>query len=147
MNTKKIIECERTKIEKWSRFQLSNRWKIIGAVLCLATFLTMIGLKFTEAEPLWLKDILRKALLVGLLIVILSKEKMEDEMIVSLRAKSFALAFIIGVFYALVQPVVDYIVHNFLFEASETNDFSYFQVLSFMLLIQMMFFEVLKRNR
>ncbi|MBV7267634.1 hypothetical protein [Winogradskyella luteola] len=147
MNTKKIIECERTKIEKWSQFQLSNRWKTIGTVLCLVTFLTMIGLKFTEAEPLWLKDILRKVLLVGLLIIILSKEKMEDEMIVSLRAKSFTLAFIIGVLYALIQPVVDYVIHNFLYEASENNGFSYFQVLSFMLLIQMMFFEVLKRNR
>lgn len=147
MDTKKIIECERTKIEKWSEFQLPNRWKTIGVLLCLVTYLTMIGLKFTDSEPLWLKEVLRKLLLIGFLIVILSKEKIEDEMLGALRAKAFTLAFIIGVLYALAQPLIDNLVHNFIYEPNPDNDFSYFQLLSFMLLIQIMFFEVLKRNR
>ena len=147
MNSKKIIECERSKIEKWSQFQLHNRYKSIGTLICLVTFLTMIGLKFTEAEPVWLKEVLRKLLLVGFLIVILSKEKIEDEMLSDLRAKAFTLAFVFGVVYALVQPVVDSVVHNLIYEPNPDNNFSYFQLLSFMLLIQIMFFEVLKRNR
>lgn len=147
MDTKKVIECERTKIERWSEFQLPNRWKTIGTLLCLVTFSTMIGLKFTDSEPLWLKEVLRKSLLVGFLIVILSKEKIEDEMLGALRAKAFTLAFVIGVLYALAQPLIDNLVHNLIYEPNPDNDFSYFQLLSFMLLIQIMFFEVLKRNR
>ena len=107
----------------------------------------MIALKFTDNEPLWFKDVLRKALLVGLLIVTLSKEKIEDEMVTTLRFKAYTLAFIMAVLYSLIQPMADYIVHNYIYEPSKGNDFSYFQVLSFMLLIQIMFFEVLKRNR
>lgn len=147
MDAKKVIECERTKIERWSEFQLPNRWKTIGTLLCLVTFSTMIGLKFTDSEPLWLKEVLRKSLLVGFLIVILSKEKIEDEMLGALRAKAFTLAFVIGVLYALAQPLIDNLVHNLIYEPNPDNDFSYFQLLSFMLLIQIMFFEVLKRNR
>ena len=147
MNTKKIIECERNKIEKWSEFQLPNVWKLRGTVICLLVFTTMIALKFIDNEPLWFKDVLRKALLVGLLIVTLSKEKIEDEMVTTLRFKAYTLAFIMAVLYSLIQPMADYIVHNYIYEPSKGNDFSYFQVLSFMLLIQIMFFEVLKRNR
>lgn len=147
MNKEKIMDCERTKIEKWSSFQLSNAWKTRGTLICLLLFFTMIGLKFTESEPDWLREVLRKGLLVGLLIITLSKEKIEDEMVASLRAKAYTLAVVMAVVYSLIQPIADYLIHNFVYEASKDNDFSYFQVLSFMLLVQIMFFEILKRNR
>ncbi|WP_411766997.1 hypothetical protein [Winogradskyella sp. A3E31] len=147
MNLKEMRECERTKIEKWSSFQLANAWKLRGTVICLLIFGTMIALKFTDSEPLWLKDVLRKCLLIGLLIVTLSKEKIEDEMVTTLRFKAYTLAFIMAVVYSLIQPLADYVVNNFILEANKDNDFSYFQVLSFMLIIQIMFFEILKRNR
>lgn len=147
MNLKNIQECERTKIEKWSSFQLPNHWKKIGVGLTFIILLSIISLKFIDGEPTWIRPLLRRLLLISLLIISLSKEVMEDEMISSLRGKSYTLAFIIGVVYSLVQPVIDYVIHNFLYEPSNFNGFSYFQVLFFMLLIQILFFEVLKRNR
>ncbi|MEY8847696.1 hypothetical protein AB9K26_02715 [Psychroserpens sp. XS_ASV72] len=147
MNTNKIMDCERSKIERWSRFQLSNSWKTIGVLISVLCFVTLMVMKISGVEPSWINDVLKRALIVGFLIISLSKEKDEDEMIASLRAKSYALAFIFGVLYSLVQPAVDYVVHNYIYEASENNTFSYFQVLWFMLLVQIMFFEVLKRNR
>tara|TARA_R100001369_G_scaffold85625_1_gene119430 strand:+ start:593 stop:1036 length:444 start_codon:yes stop_codon:yes gene_type:complete len=147
MNSKKIMDCERTKIEKWSRFQLPNRWKTIGVLLCLALFVTAIVLKFTEFEVGWFKGVLRRGILIGLLIISISKDKNEDEMIVSLRSKAYTLAFIFGVVFTLVQPLLEYLIHNFVFEANPNNTFSYFEVLSFMLLMHIVFFEVLKRNR
>jgi DMSO/TMAO reductase YedYZ heme-binding membrane subunit len=147
MNKEKIIACEKTKIEKWSQFQLHNRWKVIGIWLCLAVFVTLIGLKLIDTDYKLPKDIMSRLLLVGLLIIILAKEKVEDELLQSLRAKAFTLAFIFGVIYALVQPFIDFVVHNLLYPPSVDNGFSYFQLLSFMLVIQIMFFEILKRNR
>ncbi|MDO1500954.1 hypothetical protein Q2T40_12510 [Winogradskyella maritima] len=147
MGLKEIQDCERTKIEKLSGFQLPNRWKTIGALLSLTVFITMLSLKFIDTPPLWVKELLKRSLLVGLLIVILAKEKDEDEMIASLRGKAYTLAFIFGVVYALVQPLIDTVVHGLLYEAGEDNGFSYFQLLFFMLFIQILFFEVLKRNR
>lgn len=147
MNLKSMEQCERSRIERWSRFQLSYNWKRIGLVFTITIFIALIVLKFIEGEPEWIRGFLKRGLLVSLLIISLSKEKFEDEMITSLRAKSYTLAFIIGVLYTLVQPGVDYLVHHYVFESSATNTFSYFQLLFFMLFIQIMFFEVLKRNR
>ena len=75
MDSKKIMDCERTKIEKWSRFQLPNRWKTIGVLLCIALFVTAIVLKFTEFEVGWFKGVLRRGILIGLLIISISKDK------------------------------------------------------------------------
>ncbi|MBO6879624.1 hypothetical protein [Winogradskyella sp.] len=58
MNAKKLMDCERTKIEKWSEFQLPNVWKLRGTIICLLIFGIMIALKAIDNEPLWLKDVL-----------------------------------------------------------------------------------------
>ncbi len=147
MNLNDIQKCERTKIEKWSRFQLSHKWKTVGIMISLSVFAMLLGLKLMDDRPQWTSEVLKRLLIVGFLIISISKDKEEDEMIASLRAKSYTLAFIFGVLYTLIQPVVDYLVHQYVFSASENNTFSYFQVLWFMLLIQIMFFEVLKRQR
>ncbi|WP_243471496.1 hypothetical protein [Winogradskyella sp. MH6] len=147
MSKNSLMQCERSKIEKWSQFQLDNHWKIKGILFCIVIFIAMITLKFSDVNNEWVKFGLRKGLLVGLLVIALSKEKTEDEMIVSLRAKSFRLAFVLAVLYALIQPIVDVLVFNLLGKPTSFGSFSYFQVLSFMLIIQIMFFEVLKRNR
>ena len=115
--------------------------------LCIALFVTAIVLKFTEFEVGWFKGVLRRGILIGLLIISISKDKNEDEMIVSLRSKAYTLAFIFGVVFTLVQPLLEYLIHNFVFEANPNNTFSYFEVLSFMLMMHIVFFEVLKRNR
>jgi len=147
MNLKHIKNCERNMIDRWSQFQLPNNWKNVGIAICILVILSLIFLKFIDTDYQWIKGVFRRGLLVGLLIVSLSKDKLEDEMIVSLRAKSFTLAFILGVLYALIQPAVTYVVHNLFFSSTTDNGFSYFEVLSYMLMIQIMFFEVLKRNR
>ncbi|WP_431136724.1 hypothetical protein [Psychroserpens mesophilus] len=147
MNLQKLQDCERTKIERWSKFQLSNAWKIKGVIISVLIFIFLISLKFIDNEPLWAKEVLKRLLIVGFLIISLSKDREEDEMIASLRAKSYALAFVFGVLYALIQPGIEHILHTYVYEPNPSNTFSYFEILFFMLLIQIMFFEILKRNR
>ena len=80
------------------------------------------------------------------LIISISKEKIEDEYIDSLRAQSYRLAFILSVVYSLIQPLINYFVDVLLNEEpKEFYDFSYFQVLFFMLVVQIMFFSHMKR--
>ena len=78
---------------------------------------------------------------------VLSKEKIEDELIEVLRSKSYALAFIIGVLYTLFQPLANFIVDFVLGKQDTPTEIGYVQVLLFMLLIQVGFFELLKRTR
>ena len=82
---------------------------------------------------------------VSALIISLSKEKVEDEFIDSLRSQSYRLAFVMAIVYSLVQPLINYGVGTLLNQDDELQGFSYFQVLFFMLIVQLMFFWQLKR--
>ena len=147
MNLKRVENCERSRIERWAGFQLDHKWRRRGVIISVMAFLALAILKFTDTNNLISSFVLRRVLLIGLLIISLSKDKIEDEMIISLRAKSFTLAFIIAVIYSLVQPFVNMLVFYIIKGAYTTDSFSYFQVLSFMLMLQILFFGVLKRNR
>lgn len=144
MSKQSICERERTHIEKMNKFQLRNHFKKVGYSIAIGAFILMIGRKFVENSE-WVRSILKPILLIGLLIVSFSKEKLEDEFVDSLRSQSYRLAFLLAVVYALVQPLINYGV-GFLFDENETLQlFDYFQVLFFMLIVQLLFFWQLKR--
>lgn len=144
MPKQSICERERSHLEKMNKFLLPNKFKTIGYYIAFGGFGLMILIKFIE-EPLWVKPILRKVLLLGMLMVSISKDKIEDEFIETLRSQSYRLAFIMAVLYSLIQPVINYVVGLFFDKKEEFNDFSYFEVLFFMLIIQLLFFWQFKR--
>ncbi|RIA10093.1 hypothetical protein OE09_1946 [Flavobacteriaceae bacterium MAR_2010_72] len=147
MKLNKLETCERTKLERFlNKVQLPNIYRSIGLVVVVLSFIGLTIIKFTQVSPEW-RPVLRQVMLVGLLVISLSREKIEDELIETLRSKSYALAFIIGVVYTMLQPLVNYVVDFVLGEREVPKDIGYVQVLLFMLLIQVMFFELLKRNR
>ncbi|MDB9720817.1 hypothetical protein OAA67_02960 [Winogradskyella sp.] len=149
MNTKEIINCEQRKFQKLIKFRLPHRFMSIGIAVVLLAIAFMFVRAFTiDGETEWLKQFLQKTLLVGMLIMSLSKDKIEDEMTLSLRAQSYAVAFVIGVIYALVMPYVEFGVSNAVHSGGEAfKDLGDFQVLLFMLMIQLMFYHNLKRFR
>ena len=142
---KDICKAERDKLQRWGKFQLPNGYKKIGWSIIIVTFLLMIAKKFVD-EPTWVKPVLRNVMLLGFLIVSISKEKIEDELMTSLRATSYRLALIIGVLYALVQPYVTYAIESLIDSKNAELDNGYFQVLLYILLVQILFFNALKRS-
>ncbi|MCL7754952.1 hypothetical protein [Polaribacter sp. Z022] len=144
MSKQSICERERSQLEKMNKFQLGNRFKKIGFTIAIATFILMVGRKYVENSE-WVRPILHGILLIGLLMISLSKEKLEDEFIDSLRAQSYRLAFVLAIVYSLVQPIINYAVASLLNQDDELQGFSYFQVLFFMLIVQLLFFWQLKR--
>lgn len=149
MNSEKIINCERKRFQKLIKFRLPHRFMTIGIAIIIASIVGMFVRAFAlEGDLVWLKQLLQKTLLVGMLIMSMSKDKVEDEMTISLRAQSYAIAFVVGVIYALVMPYVEYGVSNFVHSGGEAfKDLGDFQVLLFMLMIQLMFYHNLKRYR
>ena len=137
MSKQSLCERERSQLEKMNKFQLGNQFKKIGYTIAIGTFVLMIGRKYIDNSE-WIRPILHGILLIGLLLISLSKEKVEDEYLESLRSQSYRLAFIMAIVYALVQPLVN-------FPDDKLEAFSYFQVLFFMLIVQLMFFWQLKR--
>ena len=149
MNSEKFVQCERNQFQKLINFRLPHRFMTIGIAIVLLSIVIMFVRAFAmEGDTLWLKQLLQKTLLVGMLIMSLSKDKIEDEMIVSLRAQSYAFAFVIGVLYALIMPYVEFGVSNAVHSGGEAfKDLGDFQVLLFMLMIQLMFYHNVKRYR
>jgi hypothetical protein len=139
-----FCESEKKRLDKLNKFQLSNKFKRIGWTVVVIAFVLMIAKKFVDV-PVWVKPILTNVMILGFLLVSLAKEKVEDELIVQLRSQSYRLAFVLGVVYSLVQPYIEYAVDYLIDGKDVSNGFSYFQVLIFMLIIQVMFFEQLKR--
>ena len=141
------IECKQKRGEKFLNFKLPNYFKKIGWFGFAIVFLTLFSTKFFEGDLEILKSILKKTSLVFLLVVVFSKEKVEDEMIERLRAQSYSFAFLGGVLYTLIQPIFNYI--TFLIfkpEKAVFEDLGDFQILWFMLTVYLMFFYYAKKN-
>ncbi len=141
---KDFCDAERERIHKWANFQLPNTFKKIGLWAAICIVLLMIAKKFIDA-PDWVKPVLSNTLIISLLIVSLAREKVEDELIVSLRSLSYRWAFVTGVVYAVLQPYINYAVDFVLGKDQPELDTGYFPVLVFMLLVQLATFHQLKR--
>ncbi len=140
-----FCESEEKRLERLNRFQLSNGFKKIGWGIVLISFLLMIAKRFFE-EPEWVKPLLTNIMILGFLLISIAKDKVEDELIIKLRAQSYRLALIFGVIYSLVQPYIEYGVEYLLNSGEANMSFSYFQLLIFMLVVQIAFFEQFKRS-
>ncbi|MBU2929376.1 hypothetical protein [Winogradskyella psychrotolerans] len=149
MEMEKIIASERNRFYKLINFRLSYRFMRIGIAIVLLTIVMMFVRAFAmEGDTVWLKVLLQKFLLVGMLIMSLSKDKLEDEMTIILRTQSYAIALVVGVIYALVMPYVEFGVSNVMTSGGESfKNLGDFQVLLFMLMVQLMFYHNLKRYR
>jgi hypothetical protein len=149
MNMKKIMECEQRRFGKLVNFRLSSKFMNVGTTIGAMSIVMMFVRAFALGDDTeWLKLLLQKTLLIGLLIMSISKDKEEDEMVVALRSQSYAIAFVIGVLYALVMPYVEFGVDSVIASnVSEFKNLGDFQVLLFMLMIQLLFFHNLKRFR
>jgi hypothetical protein len=148
MNLKKIQECERNQFDKLKKYQLSNKFKRIGWLIVILSFILLLSKRFLFTEQEILGQIAKNVALLGLLIVIISKEKIEDELIGVIRGKAFSFAFVAGVVYTLVMPVTDFLVDlaigNKEASYSELGDFI---ILWFMMVVYLAFFHLLKRTR
>jgi hypothetical protein len=145
MKEQGFIERERNSLDRLVRFRLPNYYKRIGIVSFLLLLVTLITFKFTETEPEWVNAIVRQLTLLCLWMISFSKDKVEDEMIALFRSQAYAFAFLIGVFYAMVQPYVSYGIDLLLQRDDPQVAMDYVRILSFMLLIQILSFETLKR--
>lgn len=144
----KNCESEYHRLQKWQKLKLPNYYKKIGIGLFILFFLSLSVVKFFTTDIDVLRPLLQKGLLVSLLLISISKDKIEDELTLKLRAQSYSIAFVVGVLYALVQPWVEFLLASLLSsEKVDYTDMGDFQLLIFMLLIQLGFFSLLKRVR
>ena len=149
MKMNHILDYEEKKLKKLQNLKLlPSRVKGIAIIMVVITFIALITGKFLFEDYVTLRLITRNLLLIALLLVSISSDKVEDELTLQLRAQSYAFAFITGVVYAMVQPfanlLVEFLINN---EAATFTELSVSQVLFFMLLVQLSYFTFTKRMR
>lgn len=146
MSIRKIIEWDKRNLDRLRRFQLPNKYKRIGLWIAFLSFGGMLVIKLGDFGFDWVKHLLKNVLLVGLLMISTAREKVEDEMIASVRMQSYAMSFVIGVVYAIIQPYVNYGVDLLLGASDASLDMGYIQVMTFMLIVQILFFYVMLKK-
>ena len=131
MNKQSIVDCERNRLEKITKFRLPQYYYKVGIAIGVITILMMFVRAFAmEGDTEWLKLLLQKTFLVGMLLMSIARDKEEDELTVKLRMQSYAWAFIIGVIYALVMPYIEFGVSNVVHSGGEVyKDLGDFQIL------------------
>ncbi len=145
MNFKSILECEKKELEKLRSFQLPHFFKKVAVIVFAIAFVALFVNAFT-IHNLILREIIKYVLLLSLLFISISKDKIEDEFIKNLRLQAFAFAFIFGVIYTLIQPVIHYAI-DLIYETDKAvfKDIGDFEILLMLLLVQVLYFETLKR--
>ncbi len=147
MNKNKICDSEERRIHRLVNFKLPNHWKKIGWGLFFLSLGLLLLNRFVDVNHAIFKTILKNIILVGLLIITISKEKIEDELVENLRSKAFSFAFIIGVVYVLIQPLINYLVFLIVKpQNANYEDLGDFQILWFLLIVYLTAFWFLKRR-
>lgn len=126
---------------------LPHRFKLLGIYLSIGSFVLYIVSLFMAELPDYGRHMISKVVLLSMLMVSISKEKQEDEMSRSLRSQSYMLALVIGVLYAVFQPIINFGVAAMV-QGSEASfeELPVFATFWFMLFVQLGFFHVMKKG-
>ncbi len=93
---------------------IPNYFKKIGLAVIVMVVAAVVLLKTWNPEAAQhTKDLFNvftmNVLIIGLLLIALAKDKVEDEMISSIKIKTMAFAFIFGVLIVIIRPIIDLI--------------------------------------
>lgn len=148
MELKSKQEDHIDKINKFTGFQLPNKFKIVGLVMfiisIISNFLIAIYLETYTYHYLFERIALTGSV-VGLLIISISKEKVEDELMAKIRMQSYNYAVIGTVLLYLIMPFVNYILYFSVISGNKIEGSKDVAVLGVLLSLQILTFRKLKK--
>ena len=137
------------KINKFTGYQLPNKFKIIGLIIVIISFLSIVTSLDTYILEEKFYDLFKRVALsgtvLGLLIISLSKEKVEDELMTKIRTQSYNYAVIGTVLFYLTFPFINFIFFSFVSLKPKIEGSTDISVLGVMLFMQILTFRKLKR--
>ncbi|OAB31389.1 hypothetical protein SAMN05444395_101637 [Flavobacterium fryxellicola] len=148
MELKSKQERDIEKINKFTGYQLSNKFKIIGLGLSIISLVSIVmnAAYLENTKYYYLFDrIALTTMVLGFLVISLSKEKIEDELIAQIRMQSFNYAVIGTVIIYLTMPFINYILYFKSLVGREIEGSKDVAVLGLLLTIQILTFRKLKK--
>ena len=152
MNTQELLECERSRMHKFKKFIfLPNQFKTIGLIVTIAAFASKIVLSYftdgNENLSFFSAHIVENIIMIAMLAIVVSREKIEDELVESQRGQAFMFAFITGVLFTVFQPYITYMVALLIESGKATFErLDDFIILWFMLVVYLGYFHVLRKT-
>lgn len=136
---------ESKRIKKQLKF-LPNYFKKLGVVIIVLSLIPPIIIKSLNIEIIQsqrdlLKIITLDLLILGLFLIGMSRDKVEDEMTIDIRLKAMAWTFSWAVIYVILQPFV------YLLFKDPVQDLTGQQVVVSMLFVYMIMFYLQKKGR
>ena len=141
-------ESDIEKIDKYTNYQLPNKFKIIGLVLFIISFISVavISIYFENNKH---QDLLQRIgwtiAILSLLTIAISKEKVEDELITKMRMQSYHYAVIATVVTYLSMPFISFIIISVFSSAPKMEGSKDIPILGFLLIMQILTFRKLKK--
>ena len=149
MEPKAKQEGDIEKIDKFTGYQLPNKFKIVGLVLFITSILSIItSLKLYMLDIKYHELFERIALsgsVLGLLIISISREKIEDELIGKIRMQSYNYAVIVTVLIYLILPFIHFTIESIFSSISKIEGSKDVSVLGVLLMSQIFTFRKLKK--
>jgi hypothetical protein len=137
------------KIDKYTNFLLPNKFKRIGLALYMLAFISYLAVVLF-VEDVWycclFQNLAKMIAILGLLMIAISKEKIEDELIAKIRMQSYHYAVIgtvIVQFFISFFPLI--FVLPFPAETLKITKSIDVSVLLYLLLIKVIIFQKLKK--
>jgi hypothetical protein len=149
MESKAKQEGDIEKIDKFTGYQLPNKFKIVGLVLFITSILSIItSLKLYMLDIKYHELFERIALsgsVLGLLIISISREKIEDELIGKIRMQSYNYAVIVTVLIYLILPFIHFTIVSIFSSMPKIEGSKDVSVLGVLLMSQIFTFRKLKK--
>jgi len=148
MEPKVKKEGEIEKIDKFTGYRLPNKFKIVGLVLSITSFISVpiIASYFGELQH---RDLFARIAwtfaVLGLLMISISKEKIEDELMAKIRMQSYHYAVIGTVLIYLMFPFIIYVISLILSSTPKIEGSKDIPLLAVMLAMQIVTFRKLKK--
>jgi L-asparagine transporter-like permease len=137
------------KINRFTGYQLPNKFNIVGLVIIIVSFLSIVTSLDTYILEEKFYDLFKRVALsgtiLGLLIISISKEKIEDELMTKIRTQSYNYAVISAVLLYLTFPFINYIFMSVFSTMPKIEGGKDISVLGFLLFTQILTFRKLKR--
>ena len=150
MEPKAKQEGDIEKIDKFTGYQLPNKFKIVGLVLFITSILSIItSLKLYMLDIKYHELFERIALsvsVIGLLIISISREKIEDELIGKIRMQSYNYAVIVTVLIYLILPFIHFSIVSIFSSMPKIEGSKDVSVLGVLLMSQIFTFRKLKKS-
>ena len=137
-------------MKKISKLQIPNTFKKYGWIIFGISIISMFIIVINENEFYTNKPInwiVKYGILIGLLIVSLSKEPIEDELIINIRMRSYMISFIFIVLKSMISPIASIGVSTLLHSESKPMEADIdFAIVLMLLLTQIIIFNFLKKS-